>query len=51
MGVWQDEEKGIGRIFQEYYESLFTTSHLEVSEELLQAIHGKVMWSMNSLLS
>lgn len=40
----------IGRIFVEYYDSFFTTSNPVVSEELLNAIHCKVMGPMNSLL-
>ena len=31
--------------------NLFTTSHLDVSEELIQSIHKKVSDPMNTLLS
>lgn len=34
----------------EYFDSLFTTSNPEVSEELLNAIHCKVTGPMNSSL-
>lgn len=48
---WQGEEEGIGRTFEDYYVKLFTNSHLEVSEELIQSIHRKVSDPMNMLLS
>lgn len=48
---WQGEEEGIGRTFKDYYVKLFTNSHLEVSEELIQSIHRKVSDPMNMLLS
>ena len=48
---WQSEEERIGNTFEEYYANLFTTSHPEVSEELLHFIHKKVSDPMNAILT
>ena len=50
-GCWQCEEEGISKTFEDYYVDLFTTSLLDVSEELIQSIHKKVSDPMNTLLS
>ena len=50
-GCWQNEEEGIGNTFEEYYANLFSTSHPEVSEELLHSIHKKVSDPMNAILT
>ena len=49
-GEWQEDGEVIGKIFVEYFDSLFTTSNSVVSEELLNAIHYKVTGLMNSSL-
>ena len=50
-GCWQSEEDGIGKTFEDYHVNLFSTSHLEISEELIHSIHWKVLDPMNILLS
>ena len=49
-GNWQDEEDIMGHILVEYFQELFTSSCLTVSEELLKAIHPKVTNRMNEVL-
>ena len=41
----------IGKSFKDYYGTMFTTSNLEVSEELIQSIHRKVTDPMNAILT
>ncbi|XP_075665201.1 uncharacterized protein LOC142634832 [Castanea sativa] len=48
--VCQEEEEIMGRTFVEYFTKLFTSSHAEVSAELLEAVQGKVTDRMNNLL-
>ena len=50
-GCWQSEEDGIGKTLEDYYVNLFSTSHPEISEELIHSIHQKVLDPMNILLS
>ena len=50
-GIWQSEDEGIENSFVDYFGSLFTTSNPMVSEELIQAIQGKVTEPMNALLT
>ena len=47
---WQEDEEVIGRIFVEYFEQLFTSSQSNVNAELIEAIHTKVTYRMNSRL-
>ncbi|XP_023871998.2 uncharacterized protein LOC111984613 [Quercus suber] len=49
-GEWQEDGEVIGKIFVEYFDSLFTTSNPAVSDELLTAVQCKVTGQMNSLL-
>ena len=49
-GIWQDDEEIMGHILVEYFQELFTSSYLTVSEELLNAIHPKVTNRMNEVL-
>ena len=49
-GNWQDEEVIMAHIFIEYFQELFTSSCLIVSEELLEVIHPKVTNRMNEVL-
>ena len=51
VGCWQSEEDRIGKTFEDYHVNLFSTSHLEISEELIHFIHWKVSDPMNILLS
>ena len=50
-GCWQGEEEGIRNSFEEYYRNLFSTSHPEISEELIHSIHRKVLEPMNAILT
>ena len=50
-GCWQSEEEGIRNSFEEYYGNLFSTSHPEISEELIHSIHKKVSKPMNAILT
>lgn len=51
LGCWQSEEEGIRNSFEEYYRNLFSTSHPEISEELIHSIHRKVSEPMNAILT
>ena len=41
----------IGKMFEDYYKTLFTSMNPIVSEELLDAVHTKVIDQMNSSLT
>ncbi|XP_030959107.1 uncharacterized protein LOC115981058 [Quercus lobata] len=48
--VWQEDEEIMGRTFVEYFTQLFTSSQVEVSIELIEAIQVKATDRMNTLL-
>ena len=40
--VWQEDERKVGDIVEEYYTTLFTTNHPTDFNEILEAIQPKV---------
>ena len=48
---WQEEPTIVKNIAINYYQKLFSTSHISVQDELLDAIEARVSEPMNALLT